>query len=128
MHGFLSYLVKSCLKFKKYELIGYKGKQVRDNIHSYDLVNCFWEFYKKPKYGEVYNIGGGRFSNCSILEAIDLIEKITNIKVKRKILKTPRVGDHKWYISNISKFKKDFPKWKQLYNTEKIIKEIIDTI
>ena len=61
---------------KKYKIIGYKGKQVRDNIHSFDLVNCFWQFYKKPKYGEVYNIGGGRFSNCSIIEALDLVEKI----------------------------------------------------
>ena len=126
LHGFLSYLVKSSMIQKKYNLIGYKGKQVRDNLHSSDLVNCFWEFYKKPRYGEVYNMGGGRYSNCSILEALSIVEDLTNIKIKRKILKTPRVGDHIWYISNLNKFKKHYPKWKQKYNTKKIIKELID--
>ena len=126
LHGFLSYLVKSCLIKKKYSLIGYKGKQVRDNLHSYDLVNCFWEFYKKPKYGEIYNIGGGRFSNCSIIEALELVEKITKIKIKKNIVKKNRVGDHIWYISNIHKFKKDYPNWKQKYNTKKIIEELIE--
>ena len=106
LHGFLSYLVKASLKLKQYTLIGYKGKQVRDNIHSFDLVNCFWEFYKKPTYGEIYNTGGGRFSNCSILEAIQLIEDYAEVKVKRKIIKTNRVGDHIWYVSNMKKFKK----------------------
>ena len=84
LHGFLSYLVKASLKYKRYNLIGYKGKQVRDNLHSNDLVNCFWEFYKKPKIGEIYNIGGGRFSNCSIIEALNLVENISGIKVKKK--------------------------------------------
>ena len=82
LHGFLSYLVKSSLRNKTYNLIGYKGKQVRDNLHSNDLVKCFWEFYKKPKSGEVYNIGGGRYSNCSIVEALNLVEKLNNIKIK----------------------------------------------
>ena len=109
LHGFLSYLVKASLKMKKYNLIGYKGKQVRDNLHSHDLVNCFWEFYKKPRYGEIYNIGGGRYSNCSIIEALNHVEEITKINVKKKILKTPRVGDHIWYISDTSKFKKHYP-------------------
>ncbi len=127
LHGFLSYLVKASLKYKKYNLIGYKGKQVRDNLHSLDLINCFWEFYKKPKYGEVYNIGGGRYSNCSITEALDLVEDITKIKIRRKYIETPRVGDHIWYISNLSKFKKHYPKWKQKYNTKKIIKELVET-
>ena len=111
---------------KKYNLIGYKGKQVRDNLHSHDLVNCFWEFYKKPRYGEIYNIGGGRYSNCSIIEALNLVEKIAKIKVKRKILKSPRVGDHIWYISDTLKFKNHYPKWKQEYNTKKIIEELIE--
>ena len=127
LHGFLSYLVKASLTKKQYSLIGYKGKQVRDNIHSYDLVKCFWEFYKKPKMGEVYNIGGGRFSNCSIIEALDLVEKISQINIKRNFIKKPRVGDHKWYISNLKKFKKHYPNWKQKYNTKKILEEIIDT-
>ncbi len=126
LHGFLSYLVKLSLKKKKYSLIGYKGKQVRDNIHSYDLVNCFWEFYKNPKRGEVYNIGGGRFSNCSIIEALNLVEDITGVKIKKKLIKKPRVGDHIWYISNLSKFKKHYPNWKQKYNTQKIIEELIE--
>ena len=65
-------------------MIGYKGKQVRDNIHSHDLVQCFWQFYKKPRYGEVYNIGGGRYSNCSILEALNFIEKILDVKIKKR--------------------------------------------
>ena len=111
---------------KKYNLIGYKGKQVRDNLHSNDLVNCFWQFFKKPRYGEIYNMGGGRYSNCSIIEALDLVEEIGKIKIKRKILKSPRVGDHIWYISNTSKFKKHYPKWKQKYNTIKIIEELIE--
>ncbi len=126
LHGFLSYLVKSSLNNKKYTIIGYKGKQVRDNLHSIDLVNCFWEFYNKPKKGEVYNIGGGRYSNCSVLEALNLLEKIANIKIQRQIIKTPRVGDHIWYVSNLSKFKKHYPKWKQKYNTKKIIEELIE--
>tara|TARA_B100001093_G_C26824773_1_gene1013506 strand:+ start:692 stop:1744 length:1053 start_codon:yes stop_codon:yes gene_type:complete len=125
LHGFLSYLVKQSLFKKEYSLIGYKGKQVRDNIHSSDLINCFWEFYKKPKKGAVYNIGGGRYSNCSIIEALDLIEKIEKIKIKRKFISKNRTGDHKWYISDNSKFKKDYPNWKQKYNTKKIIKELI---
>ena len=126
LHGFLSYLVKSSLSKKKYSIIGYKGKQVRDNLHSFDLVNCFWEFYKKPKNGEVYNIGGGRYSNCSVIEALNLVEKLTNIKIQKQIIKTPRVGDHIWYISNLSKFKKHYPKWKQKYNTKKILEELIE--
>ena len=126
LHGFLSFLVKQTLIKKKYNIIGYKGKQVRDNLHSSDLIQCFWEFYKKPKKGEIYNIGGGRFSNCSILEAIDIIENYKNIKIKKNILRNNRVGDHIWYITDNSKFKKHYPKWKQKYNTKKIIKELID--
>ena len=126
LHGFLSYLVKSSLSKKKYTVIGYRGKQVRDNLHSFDLVNCFWEFYKKPKKGEVYNIGGGRYSNCSVVEALNLVEKLTNIKIQRQIIKIPRVGDHIWYVSNLSKFKKHYPSWKQKYNTKRILEELIE--
>ncbi len=126
LHGFLSYLVKQSLFKKEYTILGYKGKQVRDNLHSHDLINCFWEFFKKPKKGVVYNIGGGRFSNCSILEAISEIEQISKIKIKKKIIKENRVGDHIWYISDNKKFKKDYPKWKQKYNTRKIIRELIE--
>ena len=125
LHGFLSYLVKTSLAKKKYSLIGYKGKQVRDNLHSYDLVNCFWEFYKKPRSGEVYNIGGGRYSNCSIIEAIDLLENISKIKIKKEIIKKNRVGDHICYISDISKLKKHYPKWRLKYSLKNIIEQII---
>ena len=126
LHGFLSYLIKQCLTKKKYTIIGYKGKQVRDNLHSSDLINSFWEFYKRPKTGVVYNIGGGRFSNCSILEAIKEIELIAKIKVNKKIIGQNRVGDHIWYVTDNRKFKKDYPNWKQKYNTKMIIKELID--
>ena len=126
LHGFLSFLVKNTLKNKHYQIIGYSGRQVRDNIHSHDLINCFWEFFKKPTKGEVFNIGGGRFSNCSILEAIKFIEDTKNIKVKLDFLKTPRKGDHKWYITDYSKFEKEYPKWKQHYNTEKILLELME--
>ena len=128
LHGFLSYLVKRCLVKKEYSIIGFKGKQVRDNLHSNDLVNCFWEFFKKPRYGEVYNIGGGRYSNCSILEAIEIVEKISRVTIKKKFVKKNRVGDHIWYISNTNKFKEHYPNWKQKYNTEKIISELIDSV
>ncbi len=126
LHGFLSYLVKQSLNKKSYSLIGYKGKQVRDNLHSLDLTNCFWEFFKKPKKGEIYNIGGGRYSNCSIIEALNLVEDISKIRIKKKFIKIPRVGDHIWYISDLSKFKKHYPSWKQKYNTKKILEELIE--
>ena len=126
LHGFLSFLVKKALINKSYNLIGYNGKQVRDNIHSHDLVSCFWEFYKKPRSGVIYNIGGGRFSNCSIIEALNTVEQIAKIKIKRKKISQHRIGDHIWYISNVKKFKKDYPKWKQKYSSKKIISELID--
>ncbi len=126
LHGFLSYLVKSCLRNKSYQIIGYKGKQVRDNIHSYDLTNAFWMFYKKPVDNAVFNIGGSTFSNCSILEAIEYIEQKIGFKVKRIFLNKPRIGDHQWYISDINKFIKNYPKYKIKYSTKKILDEIIE--
>ena len=125
LHGFLSYLVKSSLKKKNYSIFGYKGKQVRDNIHSYDLVKCFWDYYKKPRSGEVYNMGGGRKSNCSITEALNYVELFAGIKIKRNYHKANRVGDHIWYVSNTQKFRKHYPDWKQKYGTKKIIEELI---
>jgi len=126
LHGFLSYLVKLTLSKKKYSIIGYKGKQVRDNLHSYDLVNCFWHFFKKPRVGEIYNMGGGRYSNCSIIEALDIVENLTGFNINEQKIKTPRIGDHIWYISSLKKFKKHYPNWKQKYNTKKIIEELIE--
>jgi CDP-paratose 2-epimerase len=127
LHGFLSYLVKANLKQIPYKIYGYKGKQVRDNIHALDLVKCFWEFYKKPKKGEVYNIGGGRDNSCSVFEAMNKIEKKTNIKFNFKIIPKNRIGDHIWYISDNKKFKKDYKNWKVKINLSSIIDDIINS-
>ena len=124
LHGFLAYLAKCIATEKKYSVFGYKGKQVRDNIHSYDLVNMFWHFYKKPKCGEVYNAGGSRYSNISMIEAIGKFEKILNKKAIYEYKKNNRIGDHIWYISSVSKFKKHYPKWKYKYNIDMILEEI----
>ncbi len=124
LHGFLSYLIKCIATGKEYTIFGYKGKQVRDNIHSYDLVNAFYHFYNKPTSGEAYNMGGSRHSNTSMLEAISKIEQVLGKKAKVKYIKQNRIGDHIWYISDVSKFKKHFPKWKHTYNNDQIIEEI----
>tara|TARA_B110000977_G_scaffold125183_1_gene160298 strand:- start:375 stop:1421 length:1047 start_codon:yes stop_codon:yes gene_type:complete len=126
LHGFLSYLVKTCIQNKKYQLIGYKGKQVRDNIHSADLAEAFWSFYKKPVNNAVFNLGGGNYSNCSVLEAINYVEKKRNIKVQKTFLKKPRSGDHQWYISDIRKFKSLYPDFNIKYGIEEILDEIIE--
>lgn len=124
LHGFLAYLVH-CIKTESpYTIYGYKGKQVRDNIHVYDLVAAFDHFYKNPKKGDVYNMGGGRHSNTSILEAIKEIESLLNKKATIKIVQTPRLGDHQWYISDVSKFTKQYPKWKYTYNNHKILGDL----
>ncbi len=128
LHGFLSYLVKSSLTKNKYTIIGYKGKQVRDNIHSNDLVECFWNFFKKPRKGEIYNVGGCRYSNCSVIEALKYIEEITGINIKKRFEKQNRVGDHIWYVSSMKKFKKHYPKWSHKYSTKKIIEELVSNI
>ncbi len=125
LHGFLSYLVKMTMERKKYFVYGYKGKQVRDNIHSTDVVSCFWEYFKKPKKGEIYNMGGGRKSNCSIIEAFEIIEKLSGIHTKRELKKENRVGDHIWYVSSMKKFENHYPHWKQTYDSEKIIDELL---
>ena len=128
LHGFLSYLVKVSLERKKYSIYGYKGKQVRDNIHSSDVVSCFWEYFKKPRKGEVYNMGGGRRSNCSIIEAFNIIEKKTNTEIRKELKKDNRVGDHIWYVSNMRKFKNHYPKWNQNYNSERIIEQLLSIV
>ena len=127
LHGFLSFLVKTILNKKTYSIFGYKGKQVRDNIHSYDVVSAFNEFIKNPKKGGlVYNLGGGRNNSCSILEAINLIENISGIKSKYKVLKANRVGDHIWWITDNSKFKKDYPSWKIKYSLRNSLEQMIE--
>ena len=127
LHGFLSFLVKSIIHDKNYSIFGYKGKQVRDNIHSTDVISAFHEFIKKPKSGgKVYNIGGGRNNSCSILEAISLIEKISGKKSKYKILKSNRIGDHIWWISDNSKFKKDYPKWNVNVSLNQSLRQMVE--
>ncbi len=124
LHGFLAYLVTAIAKGLEYTIFGYKGKQVRDNIHSYDVVNAFYYFYLNPKAGEVYNLGGSRYSNTSVLEAIEKIEKILNKKAKIKYNPQNRIGDHIWYISDVSKFKTHYPKWNYTYTQDKILEEL----
>lgn len=126
MHGFLSYLMKCAILGNTYTIFGYKGKQVRDNIHSYDLVRMFEEFIKSPKCGEVYNVGGSRFSNCSILEAIELCEKITGNKMNILYSDKNREGDHIWYISSVKKFRTHYPTWDYTYDIERILLEIFE--
>ena len=126
LHGFLSFLVKSIIKEKKYSVFGYKGKQVRDNIHSIDVVNAFDHFIKKPlRGGKVYNLGGGRDNSCSILEAIKMIEKISEKKSKYKILSENRIGDHIWWISDNSKFMRDYPNWNIKISLKKSLEKMI---
>lgn len=124
LHGFLSYLMKCTMTGKIYKIYGYKGKQVRDNIHSYDLVNAFYHFYKAPRVAEVYNMGGSRFSNCSMLEAIQLCETITEKKLNWIYEETNRIGDHIWWISDIQKFQNHYPKWNLTYGIKDILQEI----
>jgi CDP-paratose 2-epimerase len=124
LHGFLSYLMKCTMTGDPYQIYGYKGKQVRDNIHSYDLVNAFYHFYQAPRIAEVYNIGGSRFSNCSMLEAIQHCEAIADRKLDWSYVETNRIGDHIWWISDVQKFQNHYPNWKPTHTIEDILKEI----
>ncbi len=124
LHGFLAYLMKCTMTGNHYTIFGYKGKQVRDNIHSFDLVNMFWHFYQQPRQGEVYNAGGGRFANCSMLEAIDICEKIVGKNLSYSYSETNRIGDHIWYISDVSKFKSHYPSWHWTYDIESTLSEM----
>jgi CDP-paratose 2-epimerase len=128
LHGFLSYLMKCSITGTHYTIFGYKGKQVRDNIHSYDLVNMFWNFYKNPRSGEVYNAGGGRYSNCSMLEAIKLCEEISGNKMNVSYTEENRIGDHIWYISDVSKFKNHYPDWNWTYDLRSTLEQIHESM
>lgn len=128
LHGFLSYLMKCAVTGEHYTIFGYKGKQVRDNIHSYDFVNMFWHFYNEPRIGEVYNAGGGRHSNCSMLEAIAICEKITGNKMNYSYTEDNRIGDHIWWISDLTKFKSHYPGWSWEYGIEDILLEIQEAL
>ncbi len=126
LHGFLAYLMKCTAAGQPYTVFGYKGKQVRDNIHSYDLVNAFDHVFRAPRCGEVYNVGGTRFSNCSMLEAIELCEQIAGRKLDWTYSETNRIGDHIWYISDMAKFKAHYPGWSQQHDLRALLREIHD--
>lgn len=126
LHGFLSYLVKSVKNNKEYKIFGYEGLQVRDNIHSSDMVKAFMLYHKNPKKkGVVYNIGGTRENSCSVLEALEITGKISGNKPKFKIYKNNRTGDHKWWITNIKKLQNDYPMFKIEHDLPSIISEIL---
>jgi CDP-paratose 2-epimerase len=125
-HGFLAYLVQCAATGKPYKIYGYKRKQVRDNIHSNDLVRAFHEVIKAPRSGVAYNMGGGRTSNCSMIEAIDLCERITGKKLNSTYIDQPRVGDHIWWISSNAKFMSHYPGWKVEKTLEETMQEIFE--
>jgi CDP-paratose 2-epimerase len=124
LHGFLAYLMKCVVERRAYRVYGYKGKQVRDNIHSVDLVEAFWQFFKNPRPGAVYNMGGSRHANCSMLEAITLCEEIADRKLSWEYVETNRIGDHIWWISDVRLFKSHFPEWRYRYDLAATLKEI----
>jgi CDP-paratose 2-epimerase len=128
LHGFLAYLVTCAIVGRNYTIYGYKGKQVRDNIHSNDLVSAFWHFHQNPIPGAVYNMGGSRHSNCSVLEAIELIQELSGKTLNYSIGEQARSGDHIWWISDVRKFQSDFPEWHYQFNLKMIVQEIIDAV
>ncbi len=126
LHGFLAWLTKCVLTGRPYTVFGYQGKQVRDNIHVNDLVQAFWQFFKTPRCGEVYNMGGSRHSNCSVLEAITQCEALTGQKMNYTVVPGNRIGDHQWWISDIRKFRTHYPNWNLTMGITEILQEIID--
>lgn len=124
LHGFLAYLMKCCAEGREYQIFGYKGKQVRDNIHSHDLIQAFWHFYRNPRVAEVYNIGGGRRSNVSMMEAIAMSEAIAGKKMTTVYRDDNRVGDHIWWIGNLGRFESHYPDWRLTYGIEPILEEV----
>jgi CDP-paratose 2-epimerase len=126
LHGFLAYLVKCVVSGLPYQVFGYRGKQVRDNIHSADLVSAFWHFFENPKTGAVYNIGGSRHSNCSVLEAIEIAENLAGRKLEYEVSNDARNGDHVWWISDVRKFQSDYPTWNYQYDLTKILNELVE--
>ena len=126
LHGFLAYLMKCCVTGEEYTVFGYKGKQVRDNIHSFDLITAFDAFFESPRSAEVYNMGGGRQNSCSMLEAINACEKISGKKINQTYSQTNRSGDHIWYISHLGKFQSHYPGWQQKYGLQDTLQQIYE--
>jgi CDP-paratose 2-epimerase len=126
LHGFLAYLMKCVATGTPYTVFGYEGKQVRDNIHSADLIAAFEAFHRAPRPAAVYNIGGGRFSNCSMLEAIEICERIAGRELDWEMGEEPRIGDHRWWISDLAPFEADYPEWGLRYDVEAILREMYE--
>ena len=126
LHGFLAYVMRCAMTGTPYTIFGYKGKQVRDAIHSNDLIRAFHEVYKQPRIAEVYNIGGGRFSNVSVLEAIEKCQEIAGQKMNYDYSEQNRIGDHLWWIGDNGRFESHYPDWKMEYNVDKILQEIYE--
>jgi CDP-paratose 2-epimerase len=124
LHGFLGYVMRCNMERRTYNLFGYKGKQVRDAIHSHDVTAAFEAFFRQPRSGAVYNLGGGRHSNCSNLEAFALAEQITGTEMVYDYKEDNRVGDHQWWIGSNAAFQADYPQWKQVYDVPMILNEI----
>jgi CDP-paratose 2-epimerase len=126
LHGYLSYICSCAVNKKPYTVIGYKGKQVRGQIHAYDCITAFDAFHKNPKHGEVYNLGGGKANAISILETVEMLEKDFDLKLEYQYQEKPRIGDHIVYYSDISKLKSHFPEWKITKNVKEIMADIIE--
>jgi CDP-paratose 2-epimerase len=126
LHGFLGYLMRAVMEDRTYNLFGYKGKQVRDAIHSHDVLTAFEAFFRAPRSGEIYNLGGGRFSNTSILEAFTLAAEISGRDPKINYVEQARIGDHQWWISGMSRFQSHYPDWRQTYDVPMILREIYE--
>jgi CDP-paratose 2-epimerase len=126
LHGFLAYLMRCTVTGDPYTVFGYGAKQVRDNIHSADVVRAFAEFHRSPRTAAVYNLGGGRASNCSMLEAIDLCEQMASRELNWKVSDQARMGDHRWWISDLSDFQRDYPNWKLEYDVDAMLREIYE--
>jgi len=124
LHGFLAYLMKCTVTGTAYRVFGYKGKQVRDNIHSRDLVDAFWEFFRAPQIAKVYNIGGGRHANCSMIEAIGMCEVIAGRPLDWTYVDRSRAGDHIWWVSDVRQFQRDYPAWRHHYGIMEMLREI----
>jgi CDP-paratose 2-epimerase len=126
LHGFLSYLMRCTVTGERYTVHGYGGKQVRDNLHSADLVRAFAAFHAEPRVAAVYNIGGGRNANCSMLEAIASCERIAGATLDWALADVPRIGDHRWWISDLDEFTRDYPDWRPVYGIEETLREIYE--
>ncbi len=126
LHGFLGYVMRCAMTGTPYTVFGYKGKQVRDAIHSNDLVRAFEAFYREPRVAEVYNIGGGRFSHCSVLEAIQMSQEISGREIDWSYSETNRIGDHIWWVGSNERFQAQYPNWTMEYNVERILSDIYE--